>query len=74
MLLIILMIAHTYTYKKSVSFTCSSRSSRASQSPLTVEKQPKSTPDMLNPPHPMSEAWIYNIPTWTFIAVVTTVR
>ena len=28
---------------------------------------------MLNPPHPMSEAWIYNIPTWTFIAVVTTV-
>ena len=41
--------------------------------PHTVEKQPKSTPDMPNPPHPMSEAWIYNIPTWTFIAVVTTV-
>ena len=39
--------------KKSVKVTCSSRSSRASQSPYTVEKQPKSTPDMYNPTHPM---------------------
>ena len=54
--------------------TCSSRSSRASQSPYTVEKQPKSTPDMYNPTHPIMGrgAHVY-IPTWTFIAVVTTV-
>ena len=37
---------------KSVKFTCSSRSTRASQSPNKVEKQPKSTPDMYNPPRP----------------------
>jgi len=35
-----------------VKFTCSSRFSRASQSPYTVEKQPKSTPDMYYPPRP----------------------
>ena len=54
--------------------TCSSRSSRASQSPYTVEKQPKSTPDMYNPTHPIMGrgAHVY-IPTWTFIAVATTV-
>ncbi len=59
---------------KSVKFTCSSRSSRASQSPYTVEKQPKSTPDMYNPTHPIMGrgAHVY-IPSWTFIAVVTTV-
>ena len=38
-------------YNKSVKFAYSSRSTRASQSPNKVEKQPKSTPDMLNPPH-----------------------
>ena len=38
--------------QKSVKFTCSSRFSRASQSPYTVEKQPKSTPDMYYPPRP----------------------
>ncbi len=43
-------------HKKSVKFTCSSRSSRASQSPLKVEKQPKSTPDMPTFPHPI-RAW-----------------
>ena len=39
-------------YNKSVKSAYSSRSTRASQSLLMVEKQPKSTPDMLNPPHP----------------------
>ncbi len=60
--------------KKSVKFTCSSRFSRASQSPYTVEKQPKSTPDMYNPTHPIMGrgAHVY-IPSWTFIAVATTV-
>ena len=38
--------------KRSVNFTCSSRSMRASQSPYQIEKQPKSTPDML--PRPAS--------------------
>lgn len=37
-----------------MSFTCSSRYSRASQSPHKVEKQPKSTPDMYNPPRPLT--------------------
>ena len=43
-----------YTHIKSVKSVCSSRSTRASQSLLMVEKQPKSTPDMLNPPHPIA--------------------
>ena len=39
--------------KKSVKVTCSSRFSRASQSPQLVEKQPNSTPDMYYPPRPV---------------------
>ena len=42
-----------YIYSKSVKSTCLSRSSRASQSLQLVEKQPKSTPDMYNPPRPL---------------------
>ena len=41
-----------YIHRKSVSFTCSSRSTRASQSLQLVEKQPKSTPDMYKPTSP----------------------
>ena len=41
----------------------SSRSTRASQSPNKVEKQPNSTPDMLNPPRQIAGRGMYNIPT-----------
>lgn len=56
-------------------FTCSSRSSRASQSPHTVEKQPKSTPDTPTHSHAQHGAWewIINISTRTFIVAVRTV-
>ena len=59
--------------QKSVKFVCSSRSTRASQSLLMVEKQSKSTPDMLNPPRHIAGRGMYNIPTWTFIVIVTTI-
>ena len=52
-------IKHT----KSVKSVHSSRSPRASQSPLKVEKQPKSTPDMYNPPtHCSGEDHKYTYP------------
>ena len=60
-----------YTHK-SVKFTCSSRFSRASQSPQLVEKQPKSTPDMHNPPTLCRAGAGICIPTRTFIVAVRT--
>ena len=42
--------------------------------PHTVEKQPKSTPDMLNPPTHLTGGDWYYIPTRTFIVAVRTVR
>ena len=62
---------YAYT-QKSVKFVCSSRSLRASQSPYLVEKQPKSTPDMLNPPTHLTGGDWYYIPTRTFIVAVWT--
>ncbi len=41
--------------------------------PHTVEKQPKSTPDMLNPPTHLTGGDWYYIPTRTFIVAVRTV-
>ena len=62
----------SHIHKESVKSVHSSRSTRASQSPNKVEKQPKSTPDMYNPPHPL-RAWSgYDISTRTFIVVVRT--
>ena len=46
----------SHIHKESVKSVHSSRSTRASQSPNKVEKQPKSTPDMYNPPTRISRA------------------
>ena len=63
--------SHLYT-QKSVKFVYSSRSTRASQSPQKVEKQPKSTPDMQTlPPIEWARTDIY-ISTRTFIVAVRT--
>ena len=68
---IIKVHAHARTYirtnepytQKSVKSVHSSRILRASQSPNKVEKQPKSTPDIYTPPHPL-RAWSgYDIST-----------
>ena len=61
---IIKVHAHARTYirtnepytQKSVKSVHSSRILRASQSPNKVEKQPKSTPDMYNPPTRITRA------------------
>ena len=45
-----------HIHKESVKSAYSSRSTRASQSPNKVEKQPKSTPDMYNPPTRITRA------------------
>jgi hypothetical protein len=45
-------LSRRHLHTKSVKSVCSSRFSRASQSPYTVEKQPKSTPDIYTQPHP----------------------
>ena len=60
-------------HKKSVKVTCSSRFSRASQSPQLVEKQPKSTPDMPPPPHPKRRGYItyphgHSLLLWRLVA------
>ncbi len=53
----------SHIHKESVKSVHSSRSTRASQSPNKVEKQPKSTPDIYTPPHPL-RAWSgYDIST-----------
>ena len=46
----------SHIHKESVKSVHSSRSTRASQSPNKVEKQPKSTPDMYNPPTRITRA------------------
>ena len=67
------LISYVRKYtQKSVKSVCSSRSMRASQSPLKVEKQPKSTPDMQTlPPIERARTNIY-ISARTFIVVVRT--
>ena len=63
---------YAYIHTKSVKSVCSSRWSRASQSPNKVEKQPKSTPDMQTlPPIERARTDIY-ISTRTFIVAVRT--
>ena len=53
----------SHIHKESVKSVHSSRSPRASQSPNKVEKQPKSTPDMYNPPtHYSGEDHKYTYP------------
>ena len=60
-------------HAKSVKFVYSSRSMRASQSLYTVEKQPKSTLDMYNPPARKASVDSKYISTRTFIVAVWTV-
>ena len=61
---------YAYIHTKSVKSVCSSRISRASQSPNKVEKQPKSTPDMQTlPPIERARTDIY-ISTRTFIVAI----
>ena len=53
---------YAYIHTKSVKSVCSSRISRASQSPNKVEKQPKSTPDMQTLPPMNGRGRIYTYP------------
>ena len=53
---------YAYIHTKSVKSVCSSRISRASQSPNKVEKQPKSTPDMQTLPPMNGRGLIYTYP------------
>ena len=51
-----------YIHAKSVKFTCSSRSSRASQSPYLVEKTTEIHARYAKPASPYNEAWIWTYP------------